>query len=234
MTPPRQALWLLALGLAWPAWAQDRFGDLPAAAPARPAAPAAVPTPAPSPAAPARGRLAAPAAPPGGPAQAAVLAQLDALEREEHGVAPTAALHTGPMHGKTPASIPGARLVTTRELLSLLQPAGGPSTALVFDVLGGPERLPAAIAAVPAAQAGSFDDAVQQAFGQYLQQVTQGSADRPLVFYCASLHCWMSYNAALRAARLGYRQVLWYRGGLQAWKEAGLPVQTAQAGAGPR
>jgi 3-mercaptopyruvate sulfurtransferase SseA len=38
----------------------------------------------------------------------------------------------------------------------------------------------------------------------------------------------MSYNAALRAINLGYTNVLWYRGGIEAWQQAGLPVQPAQ------
>lgn len=46
-----------------------------------------------------------------------------------------------------------------------------------------------------------------------------------MVFYCASTMCWMSYNAALRARALGYLDVLWYRGGIEAWKAAGLPLQ---------
>jgi len=35
----------------------------------------------------------------------------------------------------------------------------------------------------------------------------------------------MSYNAAVRASRMGYSQVLWYRGGIEAWKAAGQRVQ---------
>ena len=46
--------------------------------------------------------------------------------------------------------------------------------------------------------------------------------------YCQGTYCWMSYNAALRAINLGYTNVLWYRGGIEAWKQAGLP--TAPAG----
>ena len=37
----------------------------------------------------------------------------------------------------------------------------------------------------------------------------------------------MSYNAALRAIRTGYTQVLWYSGGIEAWKSAGVAVQPA-------
>lgn len=35
----------------------------------------------------------------------------------------------------------------------------------------------------------------------------------PLVFYCHHHHCWLSYNAALRAIKLGYTNVMWYRWG---------------------
>ena len=108
------------------------------------------------------------------------------------------------MHGPTPASIPGGRLITTAQLVQALRgPAAG--RPLIFDVLGGPERLPGAQNAVPAHQPGSFDDDTQREFGRYLQQVTQGRMDMPLVFYCASTQCWMSYNAALRAITMGHK-----------------------------
>ena len=42
-----------------------------------------------------------------------------------------------------------------------------------------------------------------------------------LVFLCASARCWLSYNAALRAVRLGYADVRWYRGGIEAWGAGG-------------
>jgi rhodanese-related sulfurtransferase len=217
----RITLGLLLLATA-PAWSQDRFDAAPlparpaAASPAAPAGPAAPRAPANAP---------APATPRAAPADADRLARIEAIEREESGARASAELHTGPMHGPTPASIPGAKLVSTRELAALLE--GGSSRALVFDVLGGNERLPNALNALPAHQAGSFDDETQRQFGAFLKQVTQGRTDVPLVFYCGGMQCWMSYNAALRASRLGYRQVLWYRGGVEAWKAAGLPVQGA-------
>ncbi|MFM8898333.1 MAG: rhodanese-like domain-containing protein [Burkholderiales bacterium] len=36
----------------------------------------------------------------------------------------------------------------------------------------------------------------------------------------------MSVNAVLRAKRLGYTQVGWYRGGMHSWMAAKLPVAT--------
>lgn len=160
----------------------------------------------------------------GSPSSADALAQLTQMERQDMGVAPMAQLKSDAMHAPTPASIPGGRLVTTAELVQLMQDRN--SGVLVFDILGGQQTLPNAIPAVRASQGGSFQDAIQQEFGNYLQQATGGRKDRPLVFYCQGVQCWMSYNAALRAINLGYTKVLWYRGGLEAWQQAGLPTGT--------
>jgi len=214
------AVTLVATALALPgaAWTQNTFG--PAQRPAAAAAPApaltSTPTPTPRP-----------------DGQQAELARMEPIERKDMGVPAKATLHDGQMHGPTPNSIPGGRLVTTREIYELVQRTQGDrSTApRSFDILGGPDRLPGALMALPAGQPGSFDDAAQREFGQFLQGVMQGRKDLPMIFYCASIQCWMSYNAALRAIRLGYTNVLWYRGGVEAWKYARLPLQ---AMAGPR
>lgn len=180
------------------------------------------------------GAAGATAAPAGGqslpqpPTSRPPTAQGDAAETQDFGVAPTRELHGGPMHGPTPSKIPGGMLVTTGALVKLLQ--GGQGKLLVFDVLGGPEVLPGARGAVPAHQAGHFKDEVQRGFGDYLQQTTQGDKSAGMVFYCQSVQCWMSYNAALRAIALGYTNVLWYRGGIEAWKAAGQPVQPTPKG----
>src|SRR5215813_2181518 len=144
------------------------------------------------------------------------------MERRDFGVPPTAQLHDGAMHGPTPASIPGGQVVTSKGLVGLVQ--GRQAPFVLFDVLGQPETLPNAVPAAWLAQPGSFDDAVQQQAGQMLEQLTQGRKDVVLVFYCLSPECWMSYNGALRAIHAGYTNVLWYRGGIEAWKMAGLPT----------
>lgn len=169
--------------------------------------------------------------PPGGPAGGGAAEALARWERQDMGVSPPRSLHTGAMHGPTPNQIPGGQVITTLGLVPLMQGTQG-VRALVFDVLGAQQRLPGAIPAVPAAQPGSFRDDVQQQFGRMLQQATQGNREVPLVFYCQGPQCWMSYNAALRAINLGYRNVLWYRGGLEAWQHAGLPFDTGM-GTGP-
>ena len=160
--------------------------------------------------------------PGGGPNLDAMMA----MERQDFGVPPQRELHGGAMHGPTPTEIPGGQTITTKGLVELMQ--NQQLRPVVFDVLGGPQTLPQARPAVPASQPGSFDDPVQREFGNYMQQMTGGNRETPVVFYCLNPQCWMSYNAALRAIKLGYSNVLWYRGGIEAWQQAGLPVQPQQ------
>ena len=150
---------------------------------------------------------------------------LDQEELRDYGVPATAQLHTGAMHGKTPNSIPGGQVVTTSGILSMVQ---AQKQFMVFHVLYSPTGLPGAIAFGDASQAGSFSDQIQQRMKQALQQATQGNTSTHLVFYCQSTECWMSYNASLRAINLGYSNVLWYRGGVEAWQKAGLQLMPIQ------
>jgi PQQ-dependent catabolism-associated CXXCW motif protein len=169
----------------------------------------------------------APNGPPANPGAPGNLDQLAEWEKQNMGVQPVSELHAGQTHGPTPTEIPGGQVITTKGLMPLIQGQVG-VRAIVLDVLGGPQTLPNAIPAVWASQPGSFNDQVQQQFGQMLMQVTQGNRQVPIVTYCEGPQCWMSYNAALRAIALGYKNVLWYRGGLQAWMQA----QSQMAGVG--
>lgn len=166
----------------------------------------------------------------GAPAQPAATGGVDLermarIEREDFRITPPRELHQGVMHGPTPSTIPGGQVITTQGLVALAQRRD--VAFAVIDVLGQAEQLPNAIAGAWLSQPGTFDDPIQAQAAQWLAQLTRGRKDAPLVFYCLSRECWMSYNAALRAIRAGYTNVLWYRGGLEAWKAAGLPTQPA-------
>jgi PQQ-dependent catabolism-associated CXXCW motif protein len=156
------------------------------------------------------------------PGRGADLDRMMTIEREDLGVPATRQLHNGEMHGPTPNSIPGGQVVTTKGLVELVQKH--PVPFVLIDALGSGEMLPDAVPAAWASKAGSFSDQTQQQLVQLLQQQTKGNKDEVLVFYCLSRECWMSYNAALRAINAGYTNVLWYRGGIEAWKQAGLPT----------
>lgn len=157
----------------------------------------------------------------------AMPASMDSGEAQDFGVAPTQQLRPSQqLHGPTPTSIPGGKVIATRQLSEMLQ--RGKGNVLLLHAYGGPEHLPGAQQAGPASQGGSFNDQVQREFGQYLRQASGGDNSRTLVVYCAGPQCWGSYNAALRAIHMGFRNVYWYRGGLEAWGQAGLPLQDAQ------
>ena len=150
------------------------------------------------------------------------LAQLPVSEAENSGVPPTAELRLDEHSGPTPSAIPGARVVLTAELRRMLQ-TGSDAAPILFDTLGEDRHLslPGAIWLPGAGRGTSFDDEVQARLSKLLDFATQGNRGRPLVFFCANARCWLSYNAALRAARLGYSNVLWYRGGIESWGAGG-------------
>ena len=157
---------------------------------------------------------------PGMPAQGNPLQQLLQAELQDYGVPPQQTLQAN-LHGPTPTRIPGGETITTDRVIGLIQQnLQGQQAALVFHVLGPGPRLPGAENAAPASQAGSFNDATQQEFARYLQQVTGGDKAKPMLFYCQNTQCWMSYNAALRAIAMGHTRVYWYRGGIEAWQQA--------------
>ena len=123
---------------------------------------------------------------------------------------------------KTPISLPGARRITTQELLEI-----GPQSLLI-DVLDDTDHhitLPGAVHMPGAGNygGGRFSDRLQKKFAKVLAELTNDNLDRQLVFFCYGAECWESYNAALRAINIGFHNVLWYRGGLESWKDAELP-----------
>lgn len=148
-----------------------------------------------------------------------------AAEDEDFGVAASPDLRVANVHAPTPRDIPGARVIRTDVLRERLR-APEAARPLLFDVLGGETHasLPGAIWLPGAGRGESFTDTIQAQFARVLQAATQGDAGRPLVFFCQGTQCWLSYNAALRAAALGYREVYWYRGGIEAWLAANEPL----------
>ncbi|MBB4022377.1 MULTISPECIES: rhodanese-like domain-containing protein [Actibacterium] len=150
--------------------------------------------------------------------------QILAFESRDFGVPPQQQLRQGQFHAPTPTSLPGANVVSTAGLATALN--NGMQMVLI-DVLGGDYSLPNAFVAPAMATPGSLNDRMQQQTWQWLGQITDGQTDTPIVIYCSDPMCWLSYNGALRAVAAGYSNVYWYRGGIQAWQMAGLPLMPA-------
>jgi len=193
-------------------------GTPPAPPPAQPAAVASLPIPQPPPA------MRAPSW-----WQVRLEYQSYDAETQNFGLAPVAAIRTSNYEAPTPLQVGGARTITTPQLRDLLATSQPP---LLLDVLGGSPTLslPGALWLPWAGFGFGPNDAVQTRLNRVLNQMTQGNRAAPMVFFCLSKTCWLSHNAAVRAVALGYTNVLWYRGGRDAWMAAGLPMDPIRAG----
>ena len=113
-------------------------------------------------------------------------------------------------------------MVTTGELQKLLEREPRP---FLIDVLGGGvHRTIAGAFWMMGSGPGDMSRDEEARFAKAIAGFAGGVKGRPLVFFCADTECWLSYNAALRAISLGYTSVMWYRGGIAAWREAELPM----------
>jgi PQQ-dependent catabolism-associated CXXCW motif protein len=142
----------------------------------------------------------------------------------------------------TPATLKGARVLTTDEAAALWK-AGG---AAFIDVMPQPPRpnLPAGtiwrdkpLDAIPGSLwlpdtgYGALAAATEDYFRSGLTTASGGEQTKLLVFYCQK-DCWMSWNAAKRALTLGYRNIAWFPDGTDGWQDAGLPLEEAQPAPG--
>jgi PQQ-dependent catabolism-associated CXXCW motif protein len=85
------------------------------------------------------------------------------------------------------------------------------------------ESIPGAVW-LPEVGRGEISAQTESYFRNALAALTAGDLARPLVVFCKR-DCWMSWNAARRAQTYGYRHVLWYSEGIEAWREADLPTE---------
>lgn len=160
--------------------------------------------------------------------EAAVTHATYGIEAQDWDVPATRDLRQDSFHAPTPLAHPEAAVITTRDLHARLI---GPNPPLLIDVQRGTghSTLPGTIWLPMAGSGGSFQDDVQSRLASILEEITGSDPSRPVVVFCLSSYCWLSYNAALRFHNLGYENVFWYRGGTDAWKEANLPTEHAVA-----
>ncbi len=136
----------------------------------------------------------------------------------------------------TPCDLPGAEVVTTEQMRSLVRdqdPVLIDAMPLVrtseTDFTGRwtvPEprfNIPGSTW-LPNIGHGVLDEEMSAYFRENLKRITAGDRHRPLVFYCF-VDCWMSWNAAKRALEFGYDNVIWYPEGTDGWKDIDGPLE---------
>lgn len=142
-------------------------------------------------------------------------------ELTDRGIAPVTAQKPAPYHAPTPTAIPGGRIIETSQLKALLD---AKKDMLVVDVLDVRGRLTIPGAKWMPGAGEKLYDGEKERLAKALFTLTEGNKSKPVVFLCLDAECWLSYNAALIAIGAGYTDVLWYRGGSQAWRGANLDV----------
>lgn len=138
----------------------------------------------------------------------------------------------------TPATLAGARVVTTPEAEELWK--AGAAFVDVLPHIPRPANLPSGTIWrektrmnipgsiwLPDTGYGALAAATESYLRNGLEHVTGGDRTKWLVIYCRP-DCWMSWNAAKRALTMGYRNVAWYPEGTEGWEAAGLPLQEAK------
>ena len=138
----------------------------------------------------------------------------------------------------TPATLRGARVITTAEAEALWK-AGATIFVDVMPHVARPTDLPPATiwrekqrlnipgsVWLPDTGYGELSAATGDYLKAGLRQVTGGDRTKPVVIYCVR-DCWMSWNAAKRAISEGYSAVAWYPDGTDGWQDAGLPLSEA-------
>jgi PQQ-dependent catabolism-associated CXXCW motif protein len=144
-------------------------------------------------------------------------------ENKDFGVAAHRSLETN-VGTPTPVALPSdiGKTISTEQLDELMIK----HNPLLIDVLNGNHdyTIRNAFYLPEGGQPGNFADANQKSFEEALAILAVGQTDKPIVFFCLGARCWESYNAVLRARSAGYTNLFWYRGGLQAWMEAGYPI----------
>jgi adenylate cyclase len=141
-------------------------------------------------------------------------------EDADFGVPADAVLHATRL-GYTPTSAPGAMVVRTADLVKLID-QDRPLVLHALNFLVG-RSVPGAVGLRYAGLGGDFADGGQERLRRKMRELTGGNLAKPIVAFGWSSERFDGRNLALRLVALGYTNVFWYRGGLEAWEANGLP-----------
>jgi rhodanese-related sulfurtransferase len=134
------------------------------------------------------------------------------------------------VHFPTPMHLDGIQTIDTPSLVAAIKA----DNMLVIDAIGFYEdrtlTLPKAYAFDwigieygSDSQEHRIDEIAQENLSIIMNHIAPDKT-QAIAVYCSSPECWLGVNAALRLKALGYINVHWYRGGIEAWLRAGLPT----------
>ena len=149
-----------------------------------------------------------------------------------------AGFRTEDYRSPVPDTLAGAAVVHESDIQALQQRGA----AILIDVLPAPRRpaamrpdmpwLPPTRRDLPGSLwwpdigRGELSPALEARLHERLDQIAAAHPGSLIVFYCMA-NCWLSWNAAKRAASYGFKAG-WFPGGADGWDKAGLPMQEAR------
>jgi adenylate cyclase len=138
-------------------------------------------------------------------------------------------LRSGKLFSPTPLGAPGVSVVRTSELKALIDAAAnGPgepplllstNCARCFDI-----DIPGAVSVPGPYIRSPLNDQARQGLKSWLDRQLNGQTSRRLITFSWNAERWHARNLALELVALGYPNVSWYRGGVEAWDVAAYPV----------
>jgi len=139
--------------------------------------------------------------------------------------------------GAVPGTVAGAAVVHAKQIQELQRQGG----VVLIDVLAAPRRpagmlpdapwLPTAHRDVPGSLwwpdigRGAISPELDRHLRTRLAEIVAARPGSLIVFYCKA-DCWLSWNAAKRAAQYGVKAG-WFPEGADGWEADGLPMQDA-------
>jgi tetratricopeptide (TPR) repeat protein/DNA-binding winged helix-turn-helix (wHTH) protein len=150
-------------------------------------------------------------------------------EDADAGLPVTAGLRSSNLHAPTPLGAPGISTIRTAELNTLIGRQGGEaddaplvlstvSSCCIDIAFPGAVPLPTAFLRVP------MDAGELRSLKTWVDGLLGANSTRRLITVSWNAEWWQARNLAIELANLGYPNVSWYRGGVEAWDVAGLPV----------
>lgn len=171
------------------------------------------------------------------PLAGVVLAMLafDAVAHAQEKPAEPDGYRLGDYRSPVPATLAGARVLTTAEAEAIWRAKSG----VFIDVMPRapkPKNLPAGTVWrdqprrnipgsvwLPDTGYGRLAATTEEYLKRGLARATAGNNTTLVVVYCLT-DCWMSWNAAKRIMGYGYSSVAWYPEGNDGWERAGLEL----------
>jgi PQQ-dependent catabolism-associated CXXCW motif protein len=165
------------------------------------------------------------------------LSSLSAIGEQKSDLFSDAGYRVAEFRAPVPEAVPEGNTVSTRQLQNLIQE----QSVVLIDVLPTPikpkDRPDHLLWLAPARNNilgsywlpnvgfGALSTELDNYFKDNLERLTNGDKTSNIVLYCLA-DCWMSWNAAKRAAQeYGYANVYWYPDGTTGWEAEELPVE---------